>query len=83
MWLCGKQMRATVLKLLVKQDIKQVRCTRMRHGRCTYLQESEGYVKYNATSYKGRIGERQEKQVGHDHDCVLATDVFSFIHQSE
>ena len=34
----------------------------------TYLQESEGYAKYDTTSYKGRIGARQDK---------LPPDVFS------
>ncbi|EDQ98484.1 uncharacterized protein LACBIDRAFT_335925 [Laccaria bicolor S238N-H82] len=32
----------------------------------THLQESEGHAKYGATSYKGRIGERQGKKVAHD-----------------
>ena len=37
----------------------------------TYLQESEGYAKYDTTSYKGRIGARQDKRVAHDACCHL------------
>ena len=35
----------------------------------THLQEFEGHAKYGATSYKGRMGERQDKQVAGDACC--------------
>ena len=39
----------------------------------THLQEFEGHAKYGATSYKGRMGERQDKQVADDACCVFET----------